>query len=168
MSCLSRKASLSFYRIYAHGRWGHRGKSPIGYLNKSCIEDGNNRVEPVIGLKKKAAVTAFNQDRGCLVIFVVWTMFLLLSSNMRKWFVSALLHHSPRMALSAVGVLWYYLWPTEFQYPAESACPSGLFFSCSKITSSCISGTAFQGLLKGHPGFQFHLNFLKKPHQVIL
>ena len=49
MSCLSKKASLSYYRIYALGRGAHRGKSSIGYLNKSCIEDGNTRVEPTIG-----------------------------------------------------------------------------------------------------------------------
>lgn len=55
--------------------------------------------------KKKKQQSLLLIRTGCLVIFVVWTKFLLLSSNMRKWFVSALLHHSPRMALSAVGVL---------------------------------------------------------------
>lgn len=72
------------------GSWDN---SVIGYLNNSHLECKH----PVICERKKAAVTAaLTIMEKCLVIFLVWTMFMFLSAFKNDYNVIVLISYSLR------------------------------------------------------------------------
>lgn len=114
------------------------GKSLTGYLNKSCIEHGNNWVEPVIGLKNKSSSHfSFNQDEdvwwflwfgqcSCFWIQIWSDLFLLCFTTVPEW-----------PCLPRVFVILSMA--NRIPIPSWKCLPLWAVFSCSKVTtSSCV------------------------------